>query len=92
MGSTIILLGALGFVFWVLFDRPRLTGRLNGQRVYLRQGPGLGAVAVAVIAFVYVATQIQRVEQVLFFLGMGAALVATVVMFLRRSGGRSRSE
>jgi hypothetical protein len=79
--ATLIVVFALGFVLWVAFNRPTMrTGGWNGQRVYLRRGPGLGGIALAVIALVYLSDHAGNVATELL-IGMGVAIMLLVMYF-----------
>jgi hypothetical protein len=48
--AAVLILGSLGLICWLATDRPSLTGRFGGQRVYLHRGHGLGGLLVALVA------------------------------------------
>jgi len=83
--AALIVLVFMGVVLWFAFSRPSLrTGGWSGRRVYLRRGPGLGGVALAVIAFIYLA---EHVSTILYLL---LIIVGVVTVLLALYGGARR--
>jgi hypothetical protein len=90
MLAVLMLLGFMGLIFWFLAGRPRAAGRFGGQRVYLRRGPGLGGIALAVIAVVYLSSHVGQVEMVLLLIGLTVGVGALAFGFARRALSRNR--
>lgn len=89
--SALIALSFTALVLWFAFNRPGLrTGGWNGQRVYLRRGPGLGGIALAVIAFVYMSDHTGDAMTLLVLIIAACAALAVTFAFARRAINRNK--
>ena len=93
MASFLILLGFMGLTYYWLFGRRRrLPGRFGGERVYPRRGPGMGGIALVVIAVIYLSSHVGQVEKVLLMFGVTVGVGVLAFGLARRALKRHRAD
>jgi hypothetical protein len=84
MASALVLIVALGLIYWFLAGRPHVRGTLRNERLYLRRGPRFAGVFVSGLGLISLAAHTARVETLLLIIALTTALgLAGLVVFLK---------
>ena len=78
MLAALMALGFMVLIYWFLAGRPRV-GRLRGNRVYLRRGPGVGGLLAGLVAVLLVGSRVGGVGRFLWLVALLLVALAVLV-------------